>query len=172
MRQSHADLNTSSASCMDSAPGGTVTEPETIEFPPDTWAGASILIPIQQFLQNGAGGDLGLHVFNCTSKPGVYSVTVSVVPRSSAWPYAKDGAVQVNVKPHFGWIDVFIAPFVPKLSAWFDPNRGWEFEGVAIARYYRGPQILIVRSARDTPRQEIPLPAGRSEPSDGVPESQ
>jgi hypothetical protein len=142
IRVAHADLSTGTANCVDSPEH--IEQSDTLDFPPDTWAGASVLIPIQEFLRSGGEGELHMNVFNCTWKPGVFAVTVNVAPRSGAWPYAQRDAVQVNVKPHFGWYDVFIEPFVPKLHAWFDPRAGWGFEGVAIARYYRGPDILIV----------------------------
>ena len=147
-RESHANLTTALATCVEHGPDGPVVQSQTLDFPSDTWAGASVLIPIQQFLSGGGAGDLDLHVFNCTSKPSIYAVSVSVASQPSGWPYSAAGAVQVDVRPHFGWFDVFIAPFVPKLHAWFDPGDGWGFEGVAISRYYKGPQILIVRSDR------------------------
>ena len=164
-RASHADMTTAFASCVD-APAH-VEQSGTMDFPSDTWAGASVLIPIQDFLQNGGEGKLSMNVFNCTSKPGIYPVTVAVDSSPSQWPYSPGGAVQVDVKPHFGWFDMFIAPFVPKLNAWFDPGKGWGFEGVAIARYYKGPQILMVKA--DAPNSEglkvliptpTPAPAG------------
>ncbi len=151
MRAAHADVAGEFASCVDIPEH--IERSQAIDFPRDTWAGATILLPIQQFLQEGGAGSLEMHVFNCTSKPGIYDVTVSVASRPGGWPYSAAGAVQVNVKPHFGWFDMLIAPFVPKLNAWFDPGAGWGFQGVAIARYYRGPQILIVRSDGKRNRQ-------------------
>jgi hypothetical protein len=143
-RASHADLTTALASCTDTT--AHIEQSQTLDFPSDTWAGASVLIPIQEFLQGGGEGKLNMNVFNCTSKPGIYPVTVTVASNPTSLPSAQGGAVEVEVKPHFGWFDVFIAPFVPKLNAWFDPGKGWGFEGVSIARYYKGPQILIVES--------------------------
>ena len=141
-RAAHADLTTAYASCADA--GANLEQAQTLDFPPDTWAGASVLVPIQHFLQGGGEGDLPLNVFNCTSQPGIYAVTVSIASQASGWPWSPTDAVQVDVKPHFGWFDVFIGPWVPKLNAWFDPGTGWGLEGVAIARYYKGPQVLIV----------------------------
>jgi len=141
-RTAHADLTTAYASCTD--PSANLEHAQTLDFPSDTWAGASVLIPIQHFLQNGGEGTMPLNVFNCTSKPGIYAVTVSVAAQADGWPWTPSDAVQVDVKPHFGWFDVFIAPWVPKLNAWFDPETGWSLEGVAIARYYKGPQVLMV----------------------------
>jgi hypothetical protein len=141
-RTAHADLTTAYASCTDAS--ANLERAQTLDFPSDTWAGASVLIPIQHFLQNGGEGTMPLNVFNCTSRPGIYAVTVSVAAQADGWPWTPTDAVQVDVKPHFGWFDVFIAPWVPKLNAWFDPQTGWSLEGVAIARYYKGPQVLIV----------------------------
>jgi hypothetical protein len=141
-RTAHADLTTAYASCTDAS--ANLEPAQTLDFPSDTWAGASVLIPIQHFLQNGGQGDLQMNVFSCTAKPGIYAVIVSVASQASGWPWSPSDAVQVDVKPHFGWFDVFIAPWVPKLNAWFDPETGWGLEGVAIARYYKGPQVLIV----------------------------
>ena len=142
-RASHADLTTGYASCSDTP--AQIEQSQTLEFPSNTWAGASVLVPIQQFLQTGGGDPLQINVFNCTSKPAIYSVIVNEAARASSWPYASN-EVQVNVKPHFGWYDMFLAPFIPRLNAWFDPGNGFGFEGVAIARYYKGPQVLIVRN--------------------------
>ncbi|MGO9452010.1 MAG: hypothetical protein ACLQDV_13370 [Candidatus Binataceae bacterium] len=158
-RESHANFINASGSCIQHGAAESENS-ETIDFPHDTWAGASVLIPIQQFLMGGGAGELDLHVFNCTSQPSVYAVVVTVAPEPSG-PDSPPGAVQVDARPHFGWYDMFIAPFVPKLNAWFNPERGWGFEGVAIARYYKGPQILIMRSASQSPeaaRETVVVP--------------
>jgi hypothetical protein len=60
-------------------------------------------------------------------------------------------ALRVEVRPDFGWLNVIIAPFVPKLHAWFDPNDGWAFVGDEAARYYKGPRIMLVKT-RDSAR--------------------
>ena len=174
-RASHADLASGYASCSDTP--ARIEQSANLDFPPNTWAGASVLIPIQQFLQSGAGDPLQMNVFNCTSKPAIYAVTVNEAARASTWPYSSN-EVQVNVKPHFGWYDMFLAPFIPKLNAWFDPGNGFGFEGVAIARYYKGPQVLIVRNAAEPnggPLQVlVPTPAATGSPgtTDGASTSQ
>ena len=174
-RASHADLATGLASCLDSV--AQVEQSANLDFPPNTWAGASVLIPIQQFLQAGGGDPMQMNVFNCASKPAIYSVTVDQAARASAWPYSGN-EVQVNVKPHFGWYDMFLAPFVPKLNAWFDPGNGFGFQGVAIARYSQGPQVLIVRNAGQAsggPMQVLvptPVATSSARPTDGVSASQ
>jgi hypothetical protein len=50
------------------------------------------------------------------------------------------------VRPDFGWINVIIAPFVPKLHAWFDPAKEWAFVGDEAARYYQGTKIMLVKA--------------------------
>ncbi len=50
------------------------------------------------------------------------------------------------MRPDFGWINVIIAPFVPKLHAWFDPAKEWAFVGDEAARYYQGTKIMLVKA--------------------------
>jgi hypothetical protein len=73
-------------------------------------------------------------------------VSVAVSPSASPihLPGYAPGAVEVDAKPDFGWLNIIVAPFVPKLHAWFDPGRDFEFVGALLARYYGGPEILMV----------------------------
>ena len=31
--------------------------------------------------------------------------------------------LKLELEPDFGWLDILIAPFLPKIYAWFDRNR-------------------------------------------------
>ena len=44
-----------------------------------------------------------------------------------------------------GWINAVIAPFLPRIQAWFDPSEDWFFVGGQSARYYKGLKYLMVR---------------------------
>jgi hypothetical protein len=57
--------------------------------------------------------------------------------------------MRVEVRPEFGWLNVFVASFVPKLHAWFDPNDGWAFVGDEAARWYKGPKIMLVKKRHE-----------------------
>jgi hypothetical protein len=151
--ESHADLRTGLASCIDRRTGAPQLAAAPIKFPPDTWAGASVILPIQRFLRDGGHGKLSLNVFNCAPGPKVFAVEVIPDPAPTRLPNYLPGAVEIDAKPDFGWLDFLVAPFVPKLSAWFDPGRDFEFVGARLDRYYRGPTILMVtaRSFAPTP---------------------
>jgi hypothetical protein len=142
--ESHADLRTGLASCIDRLSGAAKLAAAAVAFPPDTWAGASVILPIQRFLRDGGHGKLSLHVFNCAPSPKVFAVTVTPDSAPIRLPDYLPGAVEIDAKPDFGWLDFIVSPFVPKLHAWFDPGRDFEFVGAMLARYYGGPQILMV----------------------------
>ena len=146
IRRGHANLQTGTASCF-VASGGVTNPNQALDFPPDTWAGASVLIPIQYFLRSGETDNQHLHVFTCAPDPRVLPIDVQIEATPVSWPLYGHDAVRVDVKPDFGWLNVIVAPFVPKLHAWFAPGEQWNFVGGDMARYYRGPNITLVKSA-------------------------
>jgi hypothetical protein len=154
--ESHADLRTGLASCIDRRSGAPKLAAEPIDFPPNTWAGASVILPIQRFLRDGGHGKLSLNVFNCAPSPKVFAVEVTPDPAPTRLPNYLPGAVEIDAKPDFGWLDFIVAPFVPKLRAWFDPGRNFEFVGAMLDRYYGGPRILMM-----TARSIAPAPDAR-----------
>jgi hypothetical protein len=158
--ESHADLRTGLASCIDRRSGAAKLAAAPIEFPPNTWAGASVILPIQRFLRDGGHGKLSLNVFNCAPSPKVIAVEVTPEPYPQRLPGYLPGAVEINAKPDFGWLDFIVSPFVPKLHAWFDPGRDFEFVGAMLSRYYGGPEILMVtaRAAAPVPHSQPTAP--------------
>lgn len=152
LMRAHVDLKSGAATCIDNSSGQVSTQSATLSFPADTWAGASIVIPIQDILRAGVkGASRRLHVFNCAPSPKIFAINVNVDPGSAVWTSYGAEALRVEVRPDFGWLNVIIAPFVPKLHAWFDPNDGWAFVGDEAARYYKGPKIMLVKT-RDSAR--------------------
>jgi hypothetical protein len=149
--EAHADVRTGLASCIDRRSGDQKLSAAKIDFPAQTWAGASVILPIQRFLRDGSRGNLTLNVFNCAPSPKVLAVAVEVAPRPRRLPGYLPGAVEIDAHPDFGWLNFIVEPFVPKLHAWFDPAREWEFVGAMLSRYYSGPQILMV-TARARPK--------------------
>ncbi|MGH7778364.1 MAG: hypothetical protein ACREQR_00845 [Candidatus Binataceae bacterium] len=143
--QSNYDLKSGLASCTDFRSHPPVTRTAQIFPPPDTWAGASVMIPIQEFLRRGGTGTLDTHVFNCAPGPKIFAVKVTITQTQSESPLFRPGAVEVDVKPDFGWLNLIAAPFIPHLHAWFDPSHDWEFVGATLARFYKGPDIMLGR---------------------------
>ena len=144
--RSHVDLISGAATCIHTANGITNDATDVLKFPDDTWAGASIVIPVQHYLRAGEKELPGLHVFSCAPGPKIFAISLATDPGPAVFtPYGKE-ALRVEVRPDFGWINVIIAPFVPKLHAWFDPAKEWAFVGDEAARYYQGTKIMLVKT--------------------------
>ncbi len=145
MMTGYADMRSGLTSCTGYTHGSPDTTTARLNFPDDTYAGASVLLPIQMFLRSGASGPLKLHVFSCTPSPRLIAIEVSLAPKPKALPYPGD-LVEVIVKPDFGWFNFLVSPFLPKLEAWFAPSDQFGFVGGQLARFYKGPEILMVKS--------------------------
>jgi hypothetical protein len=146
LKRSHLDLRTSAGTCTDNSAGQKSEQEEVLNIPPDTWAGASIVIPIQSFLRAGDKGiSRPLHAFSCAPTPKIFSISVDIDPGPAIWTTYGAEAIRVQVTPDFGLLNILIAPFVPKLHAWFDPNDGLAFVGDEAARYYKGTPIMLVK---------------------------
>ena len=131
---------------------------EQLSLPEDTYAGASVLIPIQEFIGHDSRRDaLKLHVFNCAPTPKI--VAVDIKPETpQAWREYPGELEKVDVRPNFGFWTVMITPFVPKLAAWFDPSQNMLLVGAQLERYYRGPKIILVRK-REAALTKAPAPS-------------
>jgi hypothetical protein len=147
VRRHHLDVKSGAASCIDNSGGQKSEQDDVLSVPDNTWAGASVVIPVQEFLRaNEQEMTLPLNVFNCATSPKIFAVNVTKDSGIAIWaPYGGD-ALRVEVQPDFGWLNVIIAAFVPKLHAWFDPHDGWAFLGDQAARFYKGPPIILVKS--------------------------
>jgi hypothetical protein len=145
LQRAHFDVKAGAGTCINNSTETKIEETDQLPVPPDTWAGASVLIPIQRFLREGVTGDQPLHVFNCAPTPKIFAISVKIDSAAQLWPPYSGSATQVEVRPDFGWVNVLIAPFVPKLHAWFDPGEDWDFVGSESARYYKGPPIMLVK---------------------------
>ncbi|MGH7949815.1 MAG: hypothetical protein ACREQF_11355 [Candidatus Binataceae bacterium] len=141
-----ADFSTGAASCKSHKGAEERNREENLELPPATYAGATILIAIQRHVESGERGPFNLYAFNCAPGPRVLPLEVTV-DAPDRWPYGGGQMARVEVVPRFGWWDIVIKPFLPRLNAWFDPRRDWSFAGATLARYYRGPEIVMVAVA-------------------------
>jgi hypothetical protein len=149
-----ADASTGKTSCSNFDNGKDTTQTAVLQFPPDTYAGASVLVPIADRLRRGEASDLDIHVFDCALGPRILDLHADLA--RSPWSFRPhDGELaKADAHPVFGWFNVFLKPFVPTIRLWFDPLRDYAFVGGMLARYYRGPEVLLVSVA----------PATKSEP--------
>jgi hypothetical protein len=129
------------------------------KFPQDTYAGASVLLPIQQMMRDGGGSrSLKLHVFNCAPTPKVIAVDLKAEAREHTLADYPGALEKVDVKPDFGLWTVLVQPFIPKLAAWFDPAQSMLLVGAQLQRYYKGPKIILVRKREaEISRDPAPL---------------
>jgi hypothetical protein len=158
LRRAHVDLKTGAATCIDNSAGQKSEQSDVLTIPDDTWAGASIVIPIQNFLRAGDKGiSRPLHAFSCAPTPKIFSISVNIDPGNAVWTTYGAEAIRVEVRPDFGVLNFVIAAFVPKLHAWFDPNDRLAFIGDEAARYYKGDPIMLVKrhgAEQDASRRE------------------
>src|ERR1700683_550929 len=117
-----------------------------LKFPADTYAGASVLLPIQDFVRRDSSGPLNLHVFNCAPSPKLIAVVVKRGVRKLSWADYPGELEKVDIKPNFGFFTVIVTPFIPKLAAWFDPSHDSLLVGAQLERYYKGAKIILVRA--------------------------
>jgi hypothetical protein len=139
------DTETGLGTCGLAEDGKLDLKVQEFKFPPDTYAGASVLLPIQHLMSQSGREVLELHVFNCAPTPKL--IAVDVTPRAGALPWADyPGELdKVEVKANFGFWTVVIQPFIPKLAAWFDPSQRMLLVGAQLQRYYKGAKIVLVR---------------------------
>jgi hypothetical protein len=147
-QRAHADLRSGAATCITTASGTQSNATAVLDFPADTWAGASIVIPVQHYLRAGDKELPSLHIFNCAPEPKIFAISLQSDPGPAVWaPYGGE-LLRVEVRPDFGWLNVLVAAFVPRLHAWFDPSHEWAFVGDEAARYYQGTKIMLVKTRR------------------------
>lgn len=144
--RSHADLRSGASTCSHTTGGSPSDASAVLQFPEDTWAGASVVIPIQHFLRASDKVLPSLHVFNCAPDPKVFAISLQTDPGTAVWTPYGGQTLRVEVRPDFGWLNVIIASFVPKLHAWFDPANDWAFVGDESARYYKSTKVMLVKS--------------------------
>jgi hypothetical protein len=151
-RLGKADFHTGHASCVQYDNGKATVKSATLSFPPDTYSGAVIAIPLQHYLAAAARGPITLHAFNCIPGPAIVEVQAYAEPPST-WSHYPGRVVDVDIKPNFGWINGLVSRFVPDIHVWFKPSENWHFVGGQFTRFFRGPEIILARVHADKPNK-------------------
>ena len=118
---------------------------KTLSFPPDSYAGAAVMLPLQKSLRTGSDGPIVLHDFACMPDPRIVKVE-AYAQTPAPWSFYPGKLVRTNIKPDLGWLGYVIAPFLPEMHAWFSPSDNFHFVGAEFARFYKGPQVIFARS--------------------------
>jgi len=145
-----ADMVAGKSSCAKYENGKGTIETAVLEYPPDTYAGAGVLVPIANQLRRGAT-DLDIHVFDCAAGPRILTLHADLAREQWRFLPHEGELAKADAHPVFGWFNVFLKPFVPKIRMWFDPLRDYAFVGGTLSRYYRGPEVLLVSARPKTP---------------------
>ncbi len=144
-RESRTEVATGTGVCTVYTNGEPHVSSAKFDFPADTFAGDAVMLPLRRFVAAGGNGSISFHDFNCLPSPKLLKVTATA-SAPAPWDYYPGNLMQVEVKPDLGWINVVLAPFLPRIRAWFDPGDGWFFVGGESARYYKGLKYLMVRT--------------------------
>jgi hypothetical protein len=151
LRVGRADLRSGDAACILYDSGNPQSTSAHLDFPVDTYAGASLVIPIEYRLRLDTTSPINLHAFSCTPDPHLFALEADP-STGTRWPLYSHDLVAVDVRPVLGWWDILLRPFIPSFRAWFDPDDGFSYAGGEIQRYYRGPAVTLLRVvARQTP---------------------
>jgi hypothetical protein len=139
------DTETGLGVCGKTEAGELALKSAQFKFPDDTYAGASVLIPVQHMVTHDDGEVLKLHVFNCAPTPKLIAVDLKRSSHPQPWAPYPGALERVDVKANFGFWTVIVQPFIPKLAAWFDPSQQMLLVGAQLQRYYKGEKIILAR---------------------------
>ncbi|HVN64855.1 MAG TPA: hypothetical protein VMT58_09480, partial [Candidatus Binataceae bacterium] len=144
LRSGTADFTTGYAVCRSVTPSHNEDQALMLSIPPNTWSGASVAIPLRH-MAGGGSGSYHLHVFACAPGPKIMDVDVSIGNETKLWHAGNVEGIKADLTPDFGLFSVFAEPFAPKIHFWFDPTDRMNLEGALLPRYYRGPEIMLVK---------------------------
>ena len=147
--ESRLDVATGMAVCGKDLEGNLQLDEQKLEIPDDTYAGASVLLPIQELVARGDRSHImKLHVFNCAPTPRLIAVDIKLESRAQTWPEYPGDLEKIDIKANFGFWTLVIQPFIPKLAAWFDPSQDMLLVGRAIAALLQRREDHPVAQAR------------------------
>jgi hypothetical protein len=138
------DTRSGIASCMKYTSGSVKVRKSRLDVPADSFAGASGLMTIVGRLRQGIR-EIRFHEFACAPGPAIFSVEASLRDRSERWPLYPGSLARLDMRPDLGALNFLIAPLLPRIDAWFNPNDDWNYVGGEFDRYFRGPHVLTVR---------------------------
>jgi hypothetical protein len=138
------DRKSGIASCTSYAAGKSKVRKSQLDIPANSFAGASGLLMVVESLRQGLR-EISFHAFACVPGPEIFSVKASLPDRSQRWPLYPGDLVRLDMRPDLGPLTFLLAPFMPTMDAWFNPNDHWNYVGGEFDRYFRGPHVLTVR---------------------------
>lgn len=145
------DATTGEAACRRYDSGSSDIRDSILKsIPADTYAGATQLMLLVGRLRLGAP-DITFHSFNCIPDPRIVAIKATRLDESATWSKYPGNLIKLEMKPDLGWLNLLVAPFIPKLYGWFDSSDGFNYAGGEFDRYYKGRHVLMVRTHDDSP---------------------
>jgi hypothetical protein len=138
------DAKSGLASCTSYSDGGKKVRKSQLAVPADSFAGASELMMVVASLRRGVH-EITFHAFACVPWPELFTVEASLPNQSEHWPLYPGSLIRLDMRPDLGALNFILAPFMPTMDAWFDPNDNWNYVGGEFDRYFRGPHVVTVR---------------------------
>lgn len=138
------DTKSGVASCANYAAGEMKVRKSRLNVPADSFAGASELMMIVASLRSGIR-EIKFHAFACVPGPEIFGVEASAPDRPERWLLYRGDLVRLDMRPDLGILNLLLAPFMPKMDAWFNPGDNWNYVGGEFDSYFRGPHVLTVR---------------------------
>lgn len=139
------DVRSGDATCKFYDSGVPDLRETILKVPPDTYAGASQLMLLVGRLREGAP-KITFHSFNCIPDPRILAIEATPLSGPAVWPMYPGKLVKMQMEPDLGLLNLLIAPFIPKVYAWFDPANAFNYVGGQFDRYYKGRHVLMVRT--------------------------
>jgi len=140
------DATTGEAACRRYDSGSSDIRDSILKsIPSDTYAGATQLMLLVGRLRQGAP-DITFHSFNCIPDPRIVAIKATRLDESATWSKYPGNLIKLEMKPDLGWLNVIVAPFVPKIYGWFDSSDAFNYAGGEFDRYYKGRHVLMVRT--------------------------
>jgi hypothetical protein len=139
-----ANVESGAASCRWSNQYDDSYYEDTLDFPSDTYVGAASVVPLQYGLKVG-DQTVTFHVFDCAPKPNVYTIDAKLEDGVARWSMYPGELAQMGLTPDLGWLNYVAKPFIPDISVWFNPRKGFQYIGTAKDRFYRGESLVLVR---------------------------
>ena len=137
-------LDAKSGSPRARATGAKKVRKSQLEVPADSFAGASELMMVVASLRHGIR-EVRFHAFACVPGPAIFSVEASLPNRSEHWPLVPRRSRPPRYAARPRALNLLLAPFMPTMDAWFNPNDNWNYVGGEFDRYFRGPHVLTLR---------------------------
>jgi hypothetical protein len=139
------DARSGDATCKFYESAAPDTHETILKVPPDTYAGATQLMLLVGRLRQAAP-KITFHSFNCIPGPKIIAIEATPLSEPATWAMYPGNLVKMEMKPDLGILDVLVAPFIPKVYAWFDPANAFNYVGGRFDRYYKGRHVLMVRT--------------------------